>query len=105
MSATTNTTDISQAGRRYRISFNRVGRRRDVPELTTTVQGDNPAQLLAEALHPYVGRFLGSSEYTVAVDLEPDGSSGTGDIAGGRFGTFNFAEIGTAERNEANGKL
>ena len=72
---------LPQPGEAARVEFERIGRKREVPPL------DVPAGLsangTAELLHKYVGKFLGSSEYTVMVDYR----DGTVSIDGGRFGT------------------
>lgn len=62
------------------IRFERIGRKRDVPDLPIT--GD-PADLdaVAEQAYRYAGRFLASSDYVVSVDED-----GVVRIDGGRFG-------------------
>lgn len=67
---------------RYLVTFERVGRNHHVPDLQFVATGGDVA---AGEVHSYVGRHLGSREYSV--DMY---QNGTGSIDGGRFGTFTW---------------
>lgn len=71
----------------YLIKFERVGRRRDVPEV---VYNAKDADDLAKQIHKYVRKFLASSWYEVTVNLE----TMTGSIDFGRFGNFTIEDRG-----------
>lgn len=81
----------------YLVSFERIGRRRDVPNLPVDVDDARPhAQQIAEVVYGYAGRFLASSWYGVDVDLEDEGADGAGSIDGGRFGKFTITHVASA---------
>ncbi|AYF30638.1 hypothetical protein CSH63_24975 [Micromonospora tulbaghiae] len=75
---------------RYRVEFARVGRNHNVSPFGPIVSGPDHTGRLAEAIHRYAGRHLGSRFYTVDVDL----AAGKGWIEGGRFGTFTVTRVG-----------
>ncbi|MEU4367522.1 hypothetical protein [Micromonospora chersina] len=75
---------------RYRVEFARVGRNHNVAPFGPVVSGNNHADRIAEEVHAYAGRHLGSRFYTVDVDL----AAGKGFIEGGRFGTFTVTRVG-----------
>lgn len=67
----------------YRVTYERVGRRRDVPPLTTVAAG---ADHLAELIHADARPYLLSSDVEVFVDLEAmTGHILCGFNSGGRF--------------------
>lgn len=68
----------------YRVTFQRIGRHRDVQPLE--VEAANGADL-AHHIHGYASRFLGSKDYNVAVNGDH------GSIEGGRFGRFTVEEV------------
>ncbi|MEU8136046.1 hypothetical protein [Streptodolium elevatio] len=78
----------------YLVSFERIGRCRDVPDLPVDVDDASAhAQQIAEVVYGYAGRFLGSSWYQVDVDLTDEGADGAGTIDGGRFGKFTVSYV------------
>jgi hypothetical protein len=79
---------------RYTIHFERVGRHHDVSSLA--VDAADPDEL-AERIHKYALRFLGSRDVTVTVDLSgADIGEGVGRIFCGvrNGGTFTIEEVG-----------
>ena len=72
----------------YTVTFERVGRRHDVPPLEVAGDPDE----IAEQVYRYARRFLGSKDVFVSVDLEQM----TGSINAARFGTFTLAPAVTA---------
>lgn len=67
----------------YDISFDRIGRRRDVPPLEVTVKAADEwraGNVVAEKVYRYAGKYLASRGYEVDVDLE----KGTGYIFTGQ---------------------
>lgn len=80
--------------RRFRINFQRIGRNHQVAPLEVEVQpGPQLMNDLAEQVHRYARRHLGSSEYTVTVQLGANTGAGDGTIMCGRFGRFTITEI------------
>ncbi|KMM44881.1 hypothetical protein CWIS_13750 [Cellulomonas sp. A375-1] len=73
------------------VTFDRIGRSSDVPPLPVelNVQAPNAADLLAEAVWRYAGKFLVSRDYAVDLDL----TTGRGNIGWGRFGSFTFPAV------------
>lgn len=71
---------------RYRVDFERIGRRRDVAPLEVAAPA---AGELADEVAEYARRYLGSRFFVVVVDLEQM----TGRIEGGRFGTFTISSL------------
>lgn len=85
-----------QATYRFRITFERIGRRHDVPDLVVqALDGPYLAEYLADQVYDYASEFLGSREYVVTVDLHPREVArvGVGAIDGGRFGRFTVQQI------------
>jgi hypothetical protein len=77
----------------YRVTFERIGRTHDVPELTTTAVDLDE---LAEAVHDYARRFLVSNDYEVSVRGADDvdvTDKGKVYIGWGRYGTGTFEEV------------
>jgi hypothetical protein len=77
----------------YVATFERIGRRHDVPPLT--VDSADP-DAIAEAVWAYARQFLGSRWFDVVVDL----AELRGSIEFGRFGKFTLASSspdGTAQ--------
>jgi hypothetical protein len=75
----------------YRVTFERIGRRRDVEPLIITVDGydrQDLAEEIGRKVHRYVGKFLTAREYAVSVLLDPKMKFGNGGIAAGMYGTF-----------------
>lgn len=71
---------------KYSVEFERIGRRRDVPDnIFTVVDADD----LAQQVWRFAGRYLGSRWYDVTVDLD----AMTGSIEAGRFGRFFLREV------------
>lgn len=66
---------------RYVVTFERIGRRRDLPPIT--VEGADGDEI-AEAVWRFANRHLGSKMFDVYVDLE----AMRGTIEQGRFGAF-----------------
>lgn len=89
-------TGASPAAHRYRIAFERIGRRHNVPDLVVqALDGPYLAEYLADQVYDYAGEFLGSREYVVTVDLHPREVArvGVGAIEAGRFGRFTVQQI------------
>lgn len=70
----------------YKITFDRIGRRRDVLPVELLADGDDR---LAEKIHDHVGDFLASREYDITCSIDER----SGYIEGGRFGTFTIEEV------------
>lgn len=72
----------------YLVTFERIGRTRNVPahEVQVVAPRSQQAQALAEKLHRFAGKRLGSRWFDVDVTLETDLSSGTVLLDAGRFG-------------------
>lgn len=69
----------------YRVAFGRVGRHESIPSLDVLVpaaEAWNTSNVLAEAVHAHVRRYLNSTWYTITVDL----TYGRVLIQDGRFG-------------------
>jgi hypothetical protein len=72
--------------RTYAVTFERIGRRRDLPvEQFNVVDAED----LAGKVWKFARWHLGSRDYVVTVDLEQM----RGWIEGGRFGAFTIAEV------------
>lgn len=67
--------------KKYKVTFDRIGRRRDVPPAELTAETDAD---LADQIHIAASRYLLSREYDVYANIE----TGKGYIDGGRFGAF-----------------
>lgn len=79
--------DFNTTGR-YRVTFDKIGRRRDVEPLTT--ESVNSADALAKKIATYARKFLLSNDIDVNVLVGHDGTI----WAGGRaVGTFTWAKI------------
>lgn len=74
---------------KFRVEFERIGRRRNNLPVEFEVSEKNPVDDLADKIHTFTGKILASREFTVMVDL----NEGIGDIDGGRFGTFTIDEV------------
>ena len=70
----------------YTAKFERIGRRRDVPDLVVVA---DTADQMADAIWHYAKGFLGSKWYDVTVDLE----AMRGSIEYGRFGRFTLEPV------------
>ena len=68
------------------ISFDRIGRHLNVPDLVVDIEPVSPLGV-AKAVFSHSSKFLMSRGYNVGVDLE----AGIGDIDWGRFGTFTIS--------------
>jgi hypothetical protein len=76
----------------WRVSFERIGRRRDVADLDVTVPAgakDRVQDYLAEAIWRYAGRFMVSRDFEVSVDPETWRVM----IGWGRFGAGRVARV------------
>lgn len=78
----------------YRITFDRIGRNRAVPELrvaTVDAVTDQPVtdDDLAYIVHTYAGGFMMSRDYTVTCSID----EGHGHIGGGRYGNFTIEKV------------
>lgn len=75
--------ETQPAQAQYRVTYERIGRRHDIPPLVRVAAG---ADHLAELIHDDARQYLGSREVEVAVDLETlDGAIFCGVQVGGRF--------------------
>lgn len=78
---------------KYKIAFDRIGRRRGVPDLrVATVDASTNQPVtdddLAYIIHTYAGGYLVSRDYTIQCSID----EGRGHIGGGRFGSFTIEE-------------
>jgi len=84
---------MSGTVRRFVVIFDdsRIGRHHDISPLSIDVDADTPrpADVIAEYVHRFAGRFLASSDYVVNVDL----TRGFGSIGFGRYGTFRISLV------------
>ena len=69
----------------YHVIFERIGRRRDLPPQHFTAADDEELTL---EVYSFARRILQSPGFQVTVDME----TMTGNLEGGRFGTFTIAE-------------
>lgn len=79
----------------YKINFDRIGRKHDVPTLlvsTVDVKTDRPVtdDDLAYLVHTYAAGYLFSHDYTVTCSID----EGHGHIDGGRYGHFTIELAG-----------
>lgn len=80
----------------FKVTFDRIGRKHDVPPLlvpTTNEKTGEPTTNddVAYLVHTYAGGYLVSSGYTVTCSID----EGLGHIGGGRYGTFKIDEVAT----------
>ena len=82
--------------KQYKITFDRIGRRRDVPPLlvdTVNPRTEQPTSNddVAYLVHTYAGGYLASHDYGVTCSID----EGHGHIGGGRFGHFTIERVET----------
>jgi hypothetical protein len=73
---------------KYRVTWERIGRTHDVPDLDITTEDPDE---IAEQIWRYARRYLGSRWYMCDVDL----TTGAVHIGGGRFGQGTIAAVTT----------
>lgn len=71
----------------YVVSFERIGRNHEVPELTVTASSPDD---LADRIHKYAKRYLASAYFDVDVLSDDGGQTGKVSIELGRFGGGTF---------------
>lgn len=74
---------------KYKITFDRIGRSRDVPAMIASAPDPDVLPIatsaaISDEVWRYANRFLLSRDFMVRTDLD----TMTGSIDGGRFGTF-----------------
>jgi hypothetical protein len=74
---------------RYRVTFDRLGRKRDLVLECEVTDADD----LAEKVYRFAGQHLSSRDFEVVVGLDPDTREGRGWIEDGRFGAFTVAPL------------
>lgn len=70
---------------KYKITFDRIGRNRSVPD----IEVEGTEEDILDAVLYYANGFLASREFGVSINLD----TGQGRIDGGRFGEFTLKEL------------
>lgn len=73
----------------FRVTFDRIGRHRDVKPLIVRVHWEEAADELAARIYGYARKFLVSSDPEVIVNIEEM----RGSLGLGRFGEFTLEEV------------